>query len=54
MQILEVMVTEGWVKAASDPSKPRFDIKSKTWSGNFRTNEDDLTHRMEPSDEQAG
>jgi len=52
MQMLEVMIDDGWVRSSLDKSRPvGKHFKSTAISGNFGMNQDDLTKRM--ADEKA-
>jgi hypothetical protein len=47
MSVLDVLVTDGWVKAEHNPQYPMLKIEDGVWRGNFEINDDELTHRLE-------
>jgi len=47
MQVLESMITDGWVVGKVNKKRPMMNFSSSAISGNFTANEDELTKRIE-------
>ncbi len=46
MSVLDVLVTDGWVKASHDPRFPMLNVQAGVFQGNFVKNDDELTRRL--------